>query len=62
VINAQNSRNITLDGISFKPSDVFMKVTGERSKNIRLINTDVKDAIKDIELGKEVSKTIITRK
>jgi DNA sulfur modification protein DndE len=62
VINTQNSRNITLDGISFKPSEVFMKVIGERSKNIRLINTDVKDAIKDIELGKEVSKTIITRK
>jgi DNA sulfur modification protein DndE len=62
VINAQNSKSLTLDKIGFKPSDVFIKITGERSKNIRLLNTDVRNSRKDVELGAGVSKTVITTK
>ena len=59
VINAQNSKNLTLDNISFKPAEVFIQVTGERSKNIRVLNTSVKHAGKDVALGAKVSQNVV---
>jgi DNA sulfur modification protein DndE len=62
VIHAQNSKNLVLDNIRFRPSDVFINVTGDQSKNIRVLNTDTKTAAKASELGANVSKDVIVSK
>lgn len=60
VLEVQNSRNIVLDGIRYLPgAEVLLRVTGERSKDIRLINTDVKMAKKDVELGPQMAKKTV---
>jgi DNA sulfur modification protein DndE len=56
VIHSQNSKNVTLDNIRFRPSDILVQVTGDRSKDIRLLNTDIKNSRKDVELGAGVPK------
>jgi DNA sulfur modification protein DndE len=62
VVNAQNSRNLVLDQIRFMPADVFINVAGERSKNIRVLNTDVKNAAKEAMLGANVPKGVLVKK
>jgi DNA sulfur modification protein DndE len=62
VINVQNGKKLTLDKINFRPSDVFINVTGEASKDIRVLNTDVKQASKESVLGPKVSSNVITYK
>lgn len=62
LIYAQNSKNITLDSVRYKSADVFLKVVGERSKNIRLANTPVTKAGKEIALGPGVAKSVVIRK
>jgi hypothetical protein len=42
------------DGIYPAPADLFLKVYGERSDNIRLIGVDLKQVKKEIELEKNV--------
>jgi polygalacturonase len=50
VLNIHNSKNITLDGISFnKNADLLLNVSGEKSRAIRLTRTDVKSAKKGID-------------
>ena len=52
VINIHNSENIMLNRIGFKPgAELLLNITGEKSKGIRLADTDVKKAKKDIEFG-----------
>lgn len=60
LIHSQNSKNIVLDHIRFKPADVFMEITGERSQKIKVVNTDMKQASKDVTLGAHVSKNVIS--
>jgi hypothetical protein len=62
VITEQNSKNIVLDNIHFKTSEVFMKAMGERSKNIAVMHTDFAHAGKGVELGANVSKDAVTKK
>jgi DNA sulfur modification protein DndE len=62
VASINNSTNITLDNISFDESEVFMKVIGDRSSGIRLINTDTSAAKKAVELGEGVSEKTVSRK
>lgn len=62
IVQVQNSKNLTLDNIRFKPADVFVNVTGERSENIRIINTDSKQAAKEVMLGASVSKNVLIKK
>jgi polygalacturonase len=62
VINIHNSENIMLTRIGFKPgAELLLNITGEKSKGIRLTDTDVKKAKKDIEFGFGASKTAVTK-
>jgi DNA sulfur modification protein DndE len=62
VVHAQNSKNIVLDNVRFEKNPVFMKVTGDRSKNLSVLNTEVTKAGKDFEVGAEVPKNAITKR
>ena len=61
VMEVQNSRNIALDGIRYtNGADLLLRVTGDRSKDIRLTNTDTKKAKKDVQLGEKVAKKTVS--
>jgi DNA sulfur modification protein DndE len=62
VVNVQDSKGVVLDNIQYKPSDVFLKVAGSRSANIRLLNTDAKNAAKEVVLGTNVSAQAVSKK
>lgn len=50
VMQVQNSKNVTLDKITYSPNkDLLLKISGNRSKDIKLINTDTKNVKKAIE-------------
>jgi len=60
VMEVQNSHNIALDGIRYaKGADLLLRVTGNRSKDIRLTNTNTKLAKKDVQLGEKVAKKTV---
>lgn len=55
VFNIIQSRNVTIKSGTYPaPVDLFLKVFGEKSENIRLIGVDLKRAKKGIELEKNV--------
>ena len=55
VFNVISSRNVTVNGGSYPAAaDVFVKVVGETSENIRLIGVDLKQAKKAVELDANV--------
>jgi polygalacturonase len=55
-ITVIQSRNVTVQGGSFPAAtDVFMRVLGEKSENIRLVGADVQNAGKIFETRKDVS-------
>lgn len=63
VMQVQNSRNVTLDGIRYAEGrDLLLKISGERSENVRLLHTDASKAQKDVELGSNVSASVLTKK
>ncbi len=63
VMKVQNSKNITLDQINYKPgADLVLKVMGDRSKAIRLLNTDASKAKKEVEFGSNALSTVVTKK
>lgn len=62
VANVHESKNVTFDKLTFKSSDVLVKITGTRSKNIRLLNTDAKNAAREAEFGDKVSKNVFSKK
>ncbi len=63
VMQIQNSQQLVLDHIQYPPdADLLVKITGDRSKNIRLLNTDGTKAKKEIELGEKVSAKVIQKK
>ena len=41
---------------------LFMKVAGTKSENIQLLDTDIKNAKKDFEFGKDVDSKVIIQK
>jgi len=62
VMQIQNSANVTMDGIKYSDGrELLLNVTGDRSKGIRLINTDEKKAKKNIEFGGNASSKALTR-
>jgi DNA sulfur modification protein DndE len=62
MMQVQNSTNITLDDIQYADNaDLLLKISGDRSKNIKLFNTDKSKAKKDIELGLNVPKNVLTQ-
>jgi DNA sulfur modification protein DndE len=62
VIDVADSKNLTLDNITYKPGETLLSVGGERSKDIRLINTNGSGVKKEIELGAGVSSSIVKKK
>lgn len=62
VVSIQDSNGVVLDNIQYKPSEVLLKVSGERSKNIRLLNTDTKQATKDVVLGAKLPANTVSKK
>ncbi|WP_400192987.1 glycoside hydrolase family 28 protein [Hymenobacter sp. B81] len=61
VMEVQNSKNISLDGIKYTPgAELLMRVTGDRAKDVKLTNTDTKQAKKAVEFGDKVSKKTVT--
>jgi polygalacturonase len=46
VLNIHNSKNITLDKITYNNAELLLNVSGERSTGIRLLNTDASKAKK----------------
>lgn len=62
IMQIQDSKSITLDNIIYKENaDLLLKINGERSKNIRLLNTDSSKAKKEIDLGSKVSKSVFVK-
>jgi DNA sulfur modification protein DndE len=60
VFNVISSRNVTVSGGSYPATaDVFVKVVGETSENIRLIGVDLKQAKKAVELDANVKVNAI---
>jgi len=63
-IQIQNGQQITLDNIQYKgaSTDLLLKITGERNKSVRLVNTDTTQAKKDFELGEKVPSSVLLKK
>lgn len=63
VAQVQNSQHVTLDQLGYQPgTDLLLKVTGDRSKNIRLVNTDASHAKKEVEFGQNVLSSVVSKK
>ena len=61
VMEIQNSQNIALDNIRYtNGADVLVRISGDRAKDVKLLNTNTKSAKKDVELGQKVSKKVIS--
>jgi len=60
VLEVQNSKNISLDGIKYASgAELLLRVSGDRSQDIRLVNTNTKLAKKGLELGDKVGKKVV---
>jgi DNA sulfur modification protein DndE len=63
VMQVQNSKNVTLDGIKYaEQRDILLDISGDRTEGIKLINTDESKAAKNILLGKGASAKALTKK
>lgn len=63
VMKVQNSKNVTFDQIRYRTdADLLLKVMGDRSKAIRLLNTDASKAKKEVEFGVGVLSSVVTKK
>lgn len=62
VIDVLDSKNLVLDNIAFKPGETLLSVAGDRSKDIRLLNTNSSGVKKEIELGAGVSASVVKKK
>ncbi|MEZ0610406.1 hypothetical protein ACAW74_17965 [Fibrella sp. WM1] len=62
VMHVQNSQEITLDGITYpKTAERLLKLSGDRTKGVRLTNTDVPGQKQLVELGNHVPKGALIR-
>jgi DNA sulfur modification protein DndE len=60
VLEVQNSKNISFDNLRYASgADLLLRVTGDRSQGIKLVNTNTKLAKKDVELGQKVGKKAV---
>ena len=50
VLNVHNSKNIMLDLISYNQADLLLNVSGEKSSNIKLKDTDASKAKEKIKV------------
>lgn len=62
VVNVQDSKDILIDNLTFKPGVTLVNLSGERTKNVSLVNTNTKSASVEVVMGKNVLKTAWTKK
>jgi DNA sulfur modification protein DndE len=62
VVDVLDSKNIILDNIGHKSSETLLTVGGDRSKDIRLLNTNSVGLKKEIEFGAGVSASVVKKK
>ncbi|UAY53658.1 glycosyl hydrolase family 28 protein [Ferruginibacter albus] len=63
VIFIQNSNTICLDDIKYKPdADLLLSINGDRTKNIRLLNTDISKAKKQTQFANNTNAKVLTNK
>lgn len=63
VMQVQNSKNVMLNKIQYgTDKNVLLKVMGDKSDGIKLLNTDTKKVKKDIELGVGVKSKVVSKK
>ena len=63
VMQVQNSKNVVLNNIQYgADKDILLKVMGDKSDGVKLLNTDTKKAKKDIELGVGVKSKVVSKK
>ena len=62
VMNIHNSQNITLNKIGYSSADLLLNVTGEKSKDIKVIATDMKSPKKGVVFGYGAKETAVTLK
>jgi polygalacturonase len=51
LINVQNSSNITFDHITYGDTQLLFKISGKKSQQIKLLNTDASKAKNKVEFG-----------
>lgn len=62
VVSVIQSRRVTIKGGAYPPeADVFLRVAGEQSEDIRLVGVTLKRAKNTIELGEGVKATAVTQ-
>lgn len=60
VLEVQNAQNITFDHLRYPAgADLLLRVSGDRSLGIRLLNTDTKLAKQAVQLGDKVGKEVV---
>jgi polygalacturonase len=63
VLSAKNAKNIQLDHISTASTpDVFVKASGQRTENIRVLKADASKAKKDFDLAPDVKAGAVVAK
>lgn len=63
IFTVHNSKAITLDSVRYKKgAELLMSVSGEETKNVRLINTDVSDAKSDFQFVQGASSAAVGKK
>jgi hypothetical protein len=58
-MNIHNSKNISLNRISYANADLLLNVTGEKSSGIAVTSTDVKKAKKGFEVNYGAKETSV---
>ncbi len=63
-IQLKNSQQITFDDLKYNlaKTDLLLNITGERTKKIRLINTDTKSVKTEASFGEKVAPSVLTKK
>lgn len=63
VFKIHNSKGIILDDIRYqKGADLLMNLSGEATRDIRLLNTDISGAKKDFQFADGISTSVISKK
>jgi len=63
VLNVHNSKNITLDGIRYvDDAELLLNISGDKSKAVKLINTDTKKAKKGVDLSYGATSSAVSYK
>jgi polygalacturonase len=62
LINISNSRQVTLDNVTYAKADLLFKIDGKRSADIKVLNTPVDKAANKIEFKGDINHNVINIK